>query len=124
MVMRPNENFSIRISTSVPIIRLAADHDDRVTVQVRRVVFDREPWQTDAEEQTAEIGILTLAHADAVAGVVGGRGPAQWPQRKSLADHLSTSQTIMISTSTTKTIVQTCQLAVGRRERRSLSGMP
>ena len=40
-----------------------------------------------------------------------------------LADHLSKSKTVMISTSTTKTIVQTCQLAVGRSERRSLSVM-
>jgi len=40
-----------------------------------------------------------------------------------LADHPSRSQTIMISTSTTKTTVQICQFAVARSERRSLSAM-
>jgi hypothetical protein len=40
-----------------------------------------------------------------------------------LGDHLSKSQTVMISTSTTKTMVQAGQLAVGRSERCSLSAM-
>jgi hypothetical protein len=40
-----------------------------------------------------------------------------------LADHLSKSQTVMISTSTTKTMVQTGQLTVGRSERCSLSAI-
>ena len=44
-------------------------------------------------------------------------------KREPLADHLSKSQTVTISTSTTKTMVQTGQLAVGRSERCSLSAM-
>jgi len=66
---------------------------------------------------------LTLRHADADAGVVGGRTCAVVQAARAFADHLSMSQMVMISTSTTKTIVQTCQLAVGWSERRSLPGM-
>jgi hypothetical protein len=66
------------------------------------------------EEQTAMTGTLTLEHAGADAGVVSGRTCAVVPSARAFADHLSMSQMVMISTSTTKTIVQTCQLAVGR----------
>jgi hypothetical protein len=97
MVMWPNENFSIRIGASFRIIRLPQMNAEGVRVQVRRVVSGGIPW----------------AHVEEQPACVRNWGPA---------DHLSTSQTVMISTSTrtTKTIVQTCQLA-GRSERTAFS---
>jgi hypothetical protein len=81
------------------------------------------------------IRVPTETVVEAVSGSTGHRyrGAASGPRlapvptctrnARPLADHPSRSQTIMISTSTTKTTVQTCQFAVARSERRSLTAM-
>jgi hypothetical protein len=102
MVRWPDESFSIRIGASLPIIRLPQMNADRATIRFVAIVSSG--MLAHVEEQTAETA---------------------WTRSGGPADHRSKSQTVMISTSTstTKTIVQTCQFAVGRSERRSLSGI-